>query len=122
MTREEFIGYLASRAEGLGIPVHGGGELLGLPRKFHQALAMAHLLDALGQPAPSNRALRTWYGDDALASPEAARWIYRVAGALRDPDLGRLPPNELLSFRLRFAQWGSMARAVAADATRKARR
>lgn len=121
MNREEFIGYLAPRAEDLRIPLHRAGKLLGLPRKFHQALAVAHLLDALGQPAPSNQALRTWYGEEALASPEAARWIYRVAGALRDPDLGRLPPNELLSFRLRFAQWGSLARAVAADA-RKARR
>lgn len=122
MSREEFIEYLASRAEGLKISLYRGGRLLGLPREFHQALAMAYLLDALGGPAPSSELLRTWYGKNALASPEAAKWIYRVVGALRDPDLERLGINEVISFGLRLATWGAAASALAGDATRKSRR
>jgi hypothetical protein len=122
MNREEFVEYLASRAQGLKIPLHRSGKLLGLPREFHQALAIAYLLDALGQPAPSGEALRTWYGKDALASPQAAKWVYRVVGALRDPDLEKLNTKELISFGLCLATWGAAASGVAGDAARKARR
>lgn len=122
MNREEFIGYLASGAEGLAIQLHGRGRLRGLPREFHQALAVAHLLDALGRPAPSSEALRAWYGGEALASPDAARWVYRVVASLRDPDLKKLHPNELNSFALRLVTWGSTASAVAEDMARKLRR
>lgn len=122
MNREEFVEYLASRAQGLKIPLHRSGKLLGLPREFHQALAMAYLLDALGRPAPSGEVLRTWYGKDALASPQAAKWVYRVVGALRDPDLEKLSTNELISFGLRLATWGAAASGLAGDATRKSSR
>lgn len=122
MNREEFIGCLAARADDLEIPLHRRGRLRGLPREFHQALAVAHLLDALGRPAPSSEVLRTWYGKEALASPDAARWIYRVVASLRNPDLEKLHPNELNSFGLRFVTWGSMASAVAEDMARKLRR
>lgn len=122
MNREEFIGYLASSAEGLEIPLHRRGKLRGLPREFHQALAIAHLLDALGRPAPSGEVLRNWYGKEALASPEAARWIYRVVASLRDPDLKKLHQNELNPFGLRLVTWGSAANAVAEDMARKLRR
>jgi hypothetical protein len=122
MNREEFIEYLASRAEGLKIPLHRAGKLLGLPRDLHQALAVAHLLDALGRRAPSGEALRAWYGKESLASPEVARWIYRTVGALRDQDLESLNTGELISFGLRFATWGAAASALAGDATRKLRR
>ncbi|HEV2271365.1 MAG TPA: hypothetical protein VGR92_18080 [Steroidobacteraceae bacterium] len=121
MSREEFIGYLASRAEALRIPLHRGGELRGLPREFHQALAMAQLLDALGEPAPSGELLRTWYGNAAWASAEAARWIYRVVGSLRDPDLKNLDLGELMSFWVRFETWGAAANSFARDARRKLR-
>jgi hypothetical protein len=121
MNREQFIGYLATRAETLEIPLHRGGELRGLPREFHQALAMAQLLDALGQPAPSSELLRTWYGKAAWASAEAARWIYRVVGSLRDPDLKNLDLGELMSFWVRFETWGTAANALARDARRKLR-
>lgn len=121
MNREEFTQYLASRAEDLEIPLHRGGRLVGLPRKFHQALAAACLLDALGQPAPSTEALRTWYGNEALASAEAAKWIYRVVGALRDPDLERLNASQLTAFGVRLATWGVAASALAEDARRKRR-
>lgn len=122
MNREEFIAYLASRADNLKMPLHRGGKLLGLPRELHQALAVAYLLDALGQPAPSSEALRTWYGKDALASAETAKWIYRVVGGLRDPDLERLTVSELISFGLRLATWGAAASGLAGDATRKVHR
>ncbi|HEX5458881.1 MAG TPA: hypothetical protein VFX20_02835 [Steroidobacteraceae bacterium] len=122
MTREQFIGNLASVSGGLEIPVHRKGKLLGLPRKFHQALALAYLLDALGQPAPSSRTLRAWYGDETLGSPEAAKWIYAVTGALQDADLETLHPKELNAFGIRLVTLGSMAHAVAADAKRKTRR
>jgi hypothetical protein len=118
MSRGEFIEYLASRAEGLKIPLHRAGRLLGLPREFHQALAMTRLLDALGQRAPSSEVLRTWYGKEALASGNAAKWIYRVVGALRDPDLQKLSKSELISFGLRLATWGAAASALAGGATR----
>lgn len=121
MSREEFIGYLASRAEALKIPLHRGGELRGLPREFHQALAMAQLLDALGQPAPSSELLRNWYGKAAWASAEAARWVYRVVGSLRDPDLKSLDLGELISFWVRFETWGAAANCLARDARRKLR-
>lgn len=121
MSREEFIGYLASRAEGLKIPLHRGGELRGLPREFHQALALAQLLDALGQSAPSSEALRTWYGKAAWANVEAARWVYRVVGSLRDPDLKNLDLGELMSFWVRFETWGAAANSLARDARRKLR-
>lgn len=121
MGREEFIGYLASRAEALEIRLHRGGELRGLPREFHQALAVAQLLDALGQPAPSSELLRTWYGKAAWASGEAARWIYRVVGSLRDPDLKSLDLGELMSFWVRFDTWGAAANSLARDARRRLR-
>lgn len=119
MNREEFIGYLESRAEELEIPLHREGELLGLPREFHHALAVAHLLDALGKPAPSGDALRTWYGRAALASPETARWAYGVVGSLRNQDLDRLDVDELLKLWLRFESWAGVAHGLANDLIRK---
>lgn len=118
MNREEFIGYVKSRAEELGIPLHQEGELLGLPRECHQALAVAHLLDALGQAAPSGDALRTWYGE-GLGSPETARWVYSVVGSLRNQDLEKLDLDELLKFWLRFQSWSGFANGLANDMTRK---
>ena len=118
MNREEFIAYIESRAEELGIPVHREGELLGLPREFYQALAVAYLLDALGQPAPSGDDLRVWYGKAALTSPEVARWAYRVVGSLRNEDLHKLDVDELLKFWLRFESWGALARGLANDLRR----
>jgi hypothetical protein len=121
MTRDEFVGYLAARAEALRIPLHRAGELAGLPREFHQALAVARLLDALGQPAPSGELLRTWYGRAAWASADAARWVYGVVGSLRDPDLEQLDLGELLSFWVRFDTWGAAAHALARDVRRQLR-
>lgn len=118
MNREEFIAYIESRAEQLQIPVHQEGELLGLPREFYQALAVAHLLEALGQPAPSGDDVRKWYGKAALESPEAARWAYRVVGSLRNQDLDKLDVDELLKFWLRFESWGALARGLANDLRR----
>jgi hypothetical protein len=115
MSREEFVGYLESRAEGLKIPLHRDGELRGLPREFHQALAVAYLLDALGQPAPSGEDLRSWYGQAVSASPEAARWAYRVVGSLRNQDLQELDVYELVAFSNRFDTWGGFANAFAND-------
>lgn len=122
MNRKDFIGYLAPKAADLKIRLHREGKLLGLPLKFHQALAVVHLLDALGHPAPSSHALRTWYGNEALASPDAARWIYGVTGALQDGDLEKVRPNELTAIGFRFTALGSTAHGMAADAARKARK
>lgn len=119
MNREEFVGYLQSRAEELQIPLHGEGELQGLPREFHQALAFACLLDALRRPAPTGRDLRAWYGETALASPEAARWIYRVTGWLRNPDLEKLEVYELVAFCNRLEPWVGLADGLANDRRRK---
>jgi len=119
MSREEFIKYLAARAQTLEIRLHRSGELAGLPFEFHQALALTHLLDALGLSAPSSETLRKWYGKAAWASAETARWIYRVVGALRDPDLDRLELGELMSFWVRFDNWGAAANLLARDARRK---
>lgn len=119
MNREEFVGYLESRAEALKIALHCHGELRGLPRKFHQALAVAHLLDALEQPAPSGEDLRAWYGLAVSASPEAARWAYRVVGSLRNQDLQALDTYELVAFSNRFDTWGGFANAFASDRKRK---
>lgn len=113
MNRDRFIGYLASRSEALDIPLHRGGELKGLPREFHQALAVAQLLVALGHPAPSGELLRAWYGKSAWANAEAARWVYRVAGTLSGPDLEELDVAELLSFWVRFDNWGAAAKLLA---------
>jgi hypothetical protein len=121
MTREDFVGYLASRAEALKIPLHRAGELVGLPREFHQALAMARLLDALGQPAPSGELLRAWYGRAAWASGAVARWVYEVVGSLRDPDLEQLELGELMSFWVRFDTLGAAAHSLARDVRRKLR-
>ncbi len=118
MNREEFIAYIESRGEELEIPVHREGELLGLPREFYQALAVAHLLDALGQRAPSGDDVRKWYGKAALASPEAARWAYRVVGSVRNQDLNGLSVDELLKFWLRFESWGALAQGLANDLRR----
>jgi hypothetical protein len=118
MNREQFIGYVKSRAEVLKIPLHDEGELLGLPRACHQALAVAYLLDALGQPAPSGDELRTWYGEE-LASPETARWVYSVVGSLRNQDLEKLNLEELLKFWLRFQSWSGFASGLANDLKRK---
>lgn len=118
MNREEFIGYVKSRAEELRIPLHQEGELLGLPRECHQALAIAHLLDALGKPAPSGDDLRTWYGQRS-ASPETARWVYSVVGSLRNQDLEKLDLDELLKFWLRFQSWSGFANGLANDLKRK---
>lgn len=122
MSREEFIGYLASRAKDLKIPLRRRGKLLGLPRKFHQALAVACFLDALGQPAPSSEVLRAWYGKEAQAGVETAQWIYRVVGALRGPDLEGLDPGVLMSLWVRFDTWGAMANSLVRDAKRKPRK
>jgi hypothetical protein len=118
MNREEFIAYIESRAGEAEIPIHREGELVGLPLEFHQALAVAHLLDALGKPAPSGEDVRKWYGEAALASPEAARWAYRVVGSLRNEDLGKLDVDELLKLGLRFESWGALARGLANDLRR----
>ena len=122
MNRKDFIGYLAPRATGFKIRLHREGKLLGLPLKFHQALAVVHLLDALGHPAPSSHALRTWYGNEAVASPEAARWIYEVTGALQDADLEKLRPNEITAIGFRFTALGATAHGLATDAARRARK
>jgi hypothetical protein len=121
MNREEFISYLESRAEALRIPLHRKGEMAGLPRKFHHALAVAHLLVALGQPAPSAQFLRTWYRQAASASPEAARWVYGVVGSLRNPDVQKLKATELVAFSERFRPWGGIANGFATDRARKSR-
>jgi hypothetical protein len=115
MNRDEFVGYLASRTDALAIRLHRDGELMGLPCEFHHALAVAQMLDALGHPAPSSEVLRKWYGNAAWANVEAARWVYRVVGALRDPDLGKLDLGELMSFWVRFDNWGAVARGLAAQ-------
>ena len=72
------------------------------------------MLDALGRPAPSSEALRKWYGTAAWANGEAARWVYRVVGALRHPDLAKLDLGELMSFWVRFDNWGDAAKMAAA--------
>ena len=94
---------------------------MGLPCEFHQALAVAQMLDALGCQAPSSEVLRAWYGNAAWASVEAARWVYRVVGALRDPDLGKLELGELMSFWVRFENWGTAAKCLAAEVRHKLR-
>ncbi len=119
MNREEFVGYLRPRAEELQIPLHSEGKLLGLPREFHQALALACLLDALRRPAPTDKDLRTWYGEAASASPETARWVYRVVGSLRNPDLEKLEVYELVTFWNRLEPWVGLANALANDRGRK---
>jgi hypothetical protein len=119
MNREEFVGYLESTAGELQIPVHGDGDLLGLPREFHQALALACLLDALRRPAPSTEALRSWYGEAAFASPEPARWVYRVVGSLRNRDLEKLDVFELVAFWNRFDPWVGLANGLANDRRQK---
>lgn len=119
MNQAKFIGWLESRAKEVGIPLHREGKLLGLPREFHHALAMSHLLDALGQPGPSGDDLRDWYGGPTLASPEAARWAYRMVGSLRNQDLDKLEADELLKFWLRFESWGALAQGLATDLTRR---
>ena len=119
MNREEFVSYLESRAGELEIPLHSEGDLRGLPRELHQALAVAHLLGALGRPAPSGDDVRTWYGRMALANPEVARWAYRVVGSLRNQDLDKLEVDELLKFWLRFESWGGLAKGLAGDLSRQ---
>jgi hypothetical protein len=121
MNRDEFIRYVASNAGALGIRLHRAGELAGLPCEFHQALAIAKLLEALGRSAPSSGVLRGWYGNAAWANPEAARWVYRVVEALRDPDLERLDLGELMSFWVRFDAWGCAAKWAAHDVREKLR-
>ena len=121
MNRDEFVGYLGSRADALGIRLHRDGELMGLPCEFHQALAVAQMLDALGCPAPSSQLLRKWYGKAAWGNVEAARWVYRVVGTLMEPDLGKLDLGELMSFWVRFDNWGAVARGLAAEARNKLR-
>lgn len=121
MNREEFVGYLSSRAHALEIPIYRGGELTGLPCEFHQALAVARLLDALGQPAPSGELLRAWYGKAAWASGAVARWVYEVVGSLRDPDLEQLELGELMSFWVRFDTFGAAAHSMARDVRRHLR-
>ena len=115
MNRQEFISYLESRADKIGIPLHLEGELRGLPQEFHHAVAMAHLMDTLGQPAPSGEELRAWYGRAVLASPEAARWAYQAVGYLRNEDLDRFAPDELLKFGLRFQGWAGLAQGLVND-------
>lgn len=119
MNREEFTGYLESRADALEIPLHREGELLCLPREFHQAVALACFLDALGQPAPTGKALRTWYGEAASASPETARWVLRVVGSLENEDLKKLHVNELMAFSTQFDVWGGFAHVLANGRARK---
>ena len=121
VNREQFVGYLASRAEALKIPLCRTGDLMGLPREFHQALAVARLLDALGQPAPSGELLRAWYGKTARASGAVARWVYEVVGSLRDPDLEQLELGELMSFWVRFDTLGAAAHSLARDVRRHLR-
>jgi hypothetical protein len=121
MNRDEFIRYLASRADALDIRLYRGGELVGLPCEFHEALALTQMLVALGRPGPSSEALRNWYGKAASASAEAARWIYHVVGALRDADLERLDLGEVMSFWVRFDNWGAAANMVARKARQKLR-
>lgn len=113
MGRDEFIEYLASQAEVLDIPLHRLGDLAGLPREFHHALAVAQMLDAFGRRAPSGEVLRTWYGEAASGNPETARWIYRVVGALRNPDLEKLDPSDLTAFWVRFDTWAAAAHVLA---------
>ena len=119
MNREEFAGYVASMAGELGISVHPEGELQGLPREFLHSVAIAHLLDALGQAAPSAEELRAWYGPAASASPKTARWVTRVVGSLRNPDLEKLNLDELLTFWPLFEGWAGMAHGLANDRCRK---
>lgn len=118
MNREEFVGYVQSRAAELGIPLHQERELTGLPREFHQALALACLIDARGQAAPSGEALRGWYGQ-AAESTEAARWAYRVVRNLRNSDLGKLDVDELLQFWILFDSFAGLAHGLANDLRRK---
>jgi hypothetical protein len=118
MNREEFVGYVESRAEELRIQVHGEGELRGLPCEFQHALALVWLLDALRRPAPSSEALRSWYGHAALASPEAARWVYRVVGSLHNADLERLDAYELMAFCSRIEPWCAFASGLINDRSR----
>lgn len=115
MNRGEFVGYLDTGVGPLPMPLWARGELAGLPREFHQALALAHLLDALRLPAPSGEALRGWYGAAAAASPETARWVYRVVGSLRNGDLEQLDDIELLAFSSRFQGWVGLAAGLAND-------
>jgi hypothetical protein len=77
------------------------------------------MLDALGRPAPSSEVLRKWYGNAAWANVEAARWVYRVVGALREPDLGKLDLGELMSFWVRFENWGAVAKGLAVEVRHK---
>jgi hypothetical protein len=119
MNREEFVGYLESRGEWLAIPLHREGRLRGLPCEFHQAVAVACFLRALRQPAPTGDALRAWYGEAASASPETARWVCRVVGCLRNPDLQSLDMNDLLTFWPLLDEWAGMAHAIANDRVRK---
>lgn len=121
MSREDFIQYLAARAGALDIPLHETGALEGLPAEFHHALAVAHLLEALWRPAPSSELLRSWYGHKASSSGEVARWIYRVVGALRDADLMKLDLGELMSFWVRFENWGAAAKMAAREVTGRVR-
>jgi hypothetical protein len=121
MTRDEFVGYLAPRAESINLRLHRAGALVGLPCKFHQALALAQLLDALGQHAPSSEDLRRWYGVGEESTEETARWIYRVVGSLRDWDLEKLELGELMSFWVRFDTWGEAAYLLARDARARLR-
>ena len=121
MSRDEFIRYLASNAGALDVRLHRAGELAGLPCEFHQALAVAKLLEALGRPAPSSAALRGWYGHTAWANAEAARWVYGVVEALRDPDLEQLDLGELMSFWARFDAWSCAAKWAARDVREKLR-
>lgn len=118
MNREEFVGYVESRAEELRIPLHGEGELRGLPCEFQHAMALVCLLDAMRQPAPSSEALRSWYGGAALASPETARWVYRVIGSLRNADLEKLDVHELMAFCSRVEPWCAFASGLINDRSR----
>ncbi|HVS76452.1 MAG TPA: hypothetical protein VHE11_05920 [Steroidobacteraceae bacterium] len=121
MTRDEFVRYLAPRADAINIRLHRSGALAGLPWKFHQALAVAQLLDALGQRAPSSEDLRAWYGAATGSTEETARWIYRVVGSLRDWDLEKLDLGELMSFWVRFDTWGEAAYLLAREARARLR-
>jgi hypothetical protein len=119
MNREEFAGYVASGARELRIPLHQEGELLGLPCEFHQALAVAHLLDALGKAAPSGEAVRSWYGQAAVDGTKTARWVYQVVRDLRNSDLEKLGIDELVEFWILFDSLGGLAYALANDIRRK---
>jgi hypothetical protein len=119
MNREEFVGYVQSRAQELRIPLHQEGELRGLPCELHQALAVAHLLSALGQAAPSGEALRGWYGQAAEEGRKTARWIYQVVRDLRNSDLEQLDMDELVKLWILFDGFGGLAHALANDLRRK---